>query len=455
VELRLVAETVSLLARTRQRLALIALAPLFRAGFYIYELAVVSAAVQIGLVLPMVIYFHRVSLSGLSANLLVVPLMSLIVPAGFLAVFSNWNLPAAAAGVLLDASRSVVDWHVGVEPAWRIPDPPTWLAVGLSAAMITLGAAVRSRAYLRRSALAAVAAGLVLLVWHRFPARVEPGVLELAVIDVGQGESLFVAFPDGRMMLMGGGGFPSYGRKGSRGLDTGEDIVSPYLWSRRIRRLDVVAMSHAHDDHMAGLPSVLANFQPAELWTGATPESPGWQALRGRAERLGVRVRALQGGETFDFGGTRIEVLAPPPGYTPATEPRNNDSLAFRVRYRGHSFLLAGEIEREIEADLLARNALPRSNVLKVAHHGSRTSTTEELLDRVRPSLAVVSAGFLNRYNYPHPEVCRRLAASHATLLGTNNWGLVSIRTDGSRIRADTYRWSHRGIGKEAPFAGQ
>src|SRR6185295_16573235 len=121
---------------------------------------------------------------------------------------------------------------------------------------------------------------LALLLWHPFPAAVRAGELELTTIDVGQGDSLLVVFPDGRRMLVDGGGIPAFGRIARSQLDIGEDVVAPYLWERGIRTLDVIAISHAHDDHIGGLPALVSDFRPREIWTGATPECPTWSAVR-------------------------------------------------------------------------------------------------------------------------------------------------------------------------------
>jgi competence protein ComEC len=442
VEMRLLAETLQLALRLPARAAALAVTVPARACFFIYELVVISAVVQMGLALPMVTYFHRLGLSGLSANIPVVPLFGWLVPLGFVAIFTGWPWVGQAAGVLLAISRAIVEWHAAMEPNWRVPTPPVWLAVAFSAALVGAALAVYASRWWRVAALAAVAVLLGLMLWHPFPPHVAPGRLELDAIDVGQGDSFLLAFPAGNLMLLDAGGFPVFGGRRATGLDTGEDVVSPYLWSRSIRRLDVAVVSHLHDDHAGGLPALVANFHPRELWIGAIPDSPERRRLLGMAAARGVAVRSLRRGQEFAYGGARIEVLAPAPDYQPAAKPANDDSLVLRVRYGRCAFLLTGDIERRTEEDLLAANADLRADVLKVAHHGSRTSTSEAFLDAVHPALALISVGAGNTYGYPTPTVLARLAARRIQVLRTDLEGQISISTDGRRLTADTAAWA-------------
>jgi len=437
IEMRLLVETLRGL-RVPGRLATIAVVAPARILFFLYEVTVVSAVVQTGLALPMVVYFHRVGLSGLSANALVVPLMGLVVPVGFVAVFTGFRWVAKIGAVLLWMSQRVVTFHAGIEPAWRIPTPPVWVGVGLSAALIA--AAIARGRWWRAGAGAAVAVFLVLLLWNPFPPETRPGTLEMTAIDVGQGDSILVVFPDGKRLLMDGGGIPAFGGKSRAQLDIGEDVVAPYLWNRSIRSVDVIALSHAHEDHIGGLPALTGDFHPRELWTGVTPESPTWCTLREKAARNGVKIVPLEAPARFAYGGAEIEVLAPFSDYIPADSPKNNDSLVLRVRYGRHSFLLSGDVERPIEYRMLEANELERTDVLKVAHHGSRTSSTEAFLSAVQPTFAVISAGFENSYGHPNRDVIERLQQHHAGVMRTDLDGLITVRSDGRRLSVETYR---------------
>ncbi|HLY20659.1 MAG TPA: ComEC/Rec2 family competence protein [Bryobacteraceae bacterium] len=442
VEMRLLAQTLRLWTRLPERACCLAVGIPARVLFYAFQLAVVSAIVQIGLALPMVGYFHRIGFSGVSANTIVVPLMCAVIPVGFIAIFTGWAWVARAAGWLLAASHSAVDWHMRIEPGWRIPTPPLWLAIAIGVALVAAALVPIARRVWSIIVGVAVAVLVALLVWHPFAPQIALHKLEMTVVDVGQGDSILLTFPDGKLMLVDGGGIPTFGHHTPSQMDIGEDVVSPYLWDRSISHIDVMAATHAHADHIGGLPSLLANFHVKQLWTGANSDNPAWCALRDKALADGVRIVPLHRGQRFQYGGAQLEVLAPAVDYLPKDAPHNNDSLAFRLTFGRHSFLLCGDIERQIEAELVAEGLVHRTDVLKVAHHGSRTSSTPAFLDLALPTFAVISAGFENSYGHPHPDVIERIEDRHAGLLRTDLDGLITVRSDGRRLELEVARWS-------------
>ncbi|MEI9812655.1 MAG: ComEC/Rec2 family competence protein [Acidobacteriota bacterium] len=308
VELRLAAETVQLWTRLPMRVMEWFLAGATRILLLAVDLTMVSLCVQIGLALPMAIYFHRISFTGLSANFLIVPLMNLLVPVGFGALFTKWKWLASFADMLLHWSAAIAQWHAVREPAWRVPDPPFWLAAALVATMLA-GAMLMRRNLLRWPALAGVALLLALLIRSPWPAQASAGELELTAIDVGQGDSLLIVFPQGATMLIDGGGRLEYGvRRRPPNLDIGEDVVSTYLWSRGIRHIDVIVATHAHQDHTGGLHALIENFQPVEFWTGANPPPD----LVAQARRQGARAIERRASEPFRFSGATVKFWHPP-----------------------------------------------------------------------------------------------------------------------------------------------
>jgi competence protein ComEC len=433
VEMRLLAGTAYYALRIPRGVTLFLLDWSGRGFFYCASLLLVSAVVQAGLMLPMIAYFHRLSVTGLTANLLIVPLMNGVVLAGFGAVVSGSHWLANFAALLLSWAREMAAWHAQFEPPVRLADPPSWLIAAFLVSLVFLCGAGFSP---RKAAALPFLACLALLVTQPFPPAFEAGHLEVTTLDVGQGDGLLVASPHGHFMLVDAGGFPVFGKRLTRPpIDIGEEVVSPYLFHRGIRQVDVVAVTHAHEDHIGGLRAVVENFRPRELWTGAFPESELTRWIRSR----GVKIVARKAGEQIDWDGVRIRVLSPPPDYEPAPQPKNNDSLVLHLALGPRSILLTGDIERQLELNLTEP-----ADILKVAHHGSRTSTTEAFLDAVHPRWAVVSVGFANLFRHPHPQVMERLATRGIEVWRTDENGQVRMLTNGKSWRIEPFRFLNR-----------
>lgn len=277
-----------------------------------------------------------------------------------------------------------------------------------------------------------------------FSPRRSAGKLEISVLDVAQGDSLFVVTPGGKTLLIdGGGAFGGFaGQEQVRGSDPGEEAVSPYLWSRGFKRIDVVALTHAHQDHLGGLHAILENFRVGQLWIGREVKSAALAKLEDLARRRNVVVKYEARGDSFLLDGVEGLFLWPEAaGDNSEATAKNNDSLVLRLKFGKETLLLPGDAEKQAEHAMLEENSAEglRAEVLKVGHHGSKNSTTEEFLQAVRPKIAIISDGEDNPYGHPSPELLQRLEAAGVRVLRTDRDGAVHIVTDGERLEVSCF----------------
>ena len=411
------------------------------------ELMVVSCVVELAMALPMAVYFNRITIFALPVNLFILPLLVVLMPAALITLLFALIGPAYA---VVPAMLVALPLHFGTGLVrlfgslalgdFRIPAPLLWqsaaFCVLLGAAIVLAHLAVMSpthSAHLqRRAAWAALLLAALAAIAPR-PLQHPHDALLMEAIDVGQGDSLLLITPDGKTLLVDGGGFGGGPHQAPQDFDIGEEVVSEALWSRGIRHLDAVALTHAHSDHMGGLPAVLRNFHPAELWVGNNPRFGAYNALLNQAADLHVRLRSLRAGDALTLGSTQISVLAPFPNYQPGPEPTNNDSLVLHMAYGATSVMLEGDAEAPIEQAMLAEPGLS-STLLKVGHHGSITSTRPEFLARVSPQWAVISCGLRNRYGHPRQEVLEALQAAKVRTFRTDINGATCFLLNGKTV---------------------
>jgi competence protein ComEC len=221
-------------------------------------------------------------------------------------------------------------------------------------------------------------------------------------------------------------------------IGVGEIAVAPYLWRRGIKRLDWIAASHGDADHVEGFGEIVRGFEIGAVLKGAPKRSDQPQGAFDRAAlAANAPTRSLKRGDALDIDGARVDVLSPFADRPPMSD--NNESLVLRIRFGARSFLLTGDIEKEAEARLVGSNSDLRADVLKVAHHGSKTSSTVGFLERVKPRHAVISVAKLSPFGHPHPEALARLQTTNARVWRTSECGAITISTDGDDLRVETF----------------
>lgn len=389
---------------------------------------------------PLVFWsFGSMPVFGMLANLLLVPVGSLLLLLACAHALSACLLPFLAAGsgpLLSMAARAFLRGagvFNGLDPQLRLP--PLTIVQGLALAAAAGGLLFARRRQVRLYiALAALSCGAA-DEWRVRRSERPTGALRATFVDVGQGDAALVDLPDGRVMLIDAGGNPQ------GGPDPGGRVLLPLLAARRRSALDIVVLTHPHPDHYGGLAALIDAVPIAELWdtgqaaaeTDMAGTSSAAQALLERARARGTRIlgpEQLCSQERL-LGEARARVIAPCPRFDPGFDA-NDNSLVLRIDYGGRSLLFSGDIEGHAEQQLVAAQAPVRADVFKVPHHGSRTSSSEALLQAVRPEIAVISAGAWNPFGHPHPEVVERLERHAREVIQLGKRGGTSIRVNAS-----------------------
>lgn len=443
---------------------------------------IVSLSVQAGLLPLLVIYFHRVSFASLILNIVVGLLMAIAALVALAALLLAQLSATLAAPLVWIAERAswlmvhsvdVFAWaHVA---ALRLPEYTGWkrgvyavyyvpllaLAIALARWQPLRPAATRGdgwreiiRSRTTRFATAALIALLLVIIMHPRSAARPDGRLHVDFLDVGQGDAAFVTMPDGTTLLVDAGGRPSF--QGHQKFDeeladesglferdarsSGEAVVSEYLWWRGLDHVDYILATHADADHIDGLGDVARNFKVRAALVARAPASdPEYQRFAEIARRNAVPVYMIGRGDIFNFGATTLYILWPPHVDNPNAPSANNDSIVLRVRHGARTFLLTGDIEKEAESALVAAEADLASDVVKVAHHGSKTSSTQDFVDATHAKLAIISVGLTSPFGHPRPEVVERWRASGAEVLTTGKNGTITISTDGNDLQIETF----------------
>jgi len=414
---------------------------LLRGAMFVVEALLFALVTELCMVVPMAVYFHRVTVLALPANLLAIPLIAVLLCAAIVffvtALVGAWAavVPGACVALMLHGLSGLIG-HLGRSAVadFRVPGPGAtvlWMVAGL---VVLAVLAVRRKSTVAVGCVVLCAVPLLTL-WPQEP-LLHRGVVEVTALDVGQGDSLLVVSPDAHTMLVDAGGPVGQALLPDR-WDVGEEVVAPYLWSRRISRLDVVVLTHAHSDHMGGMEAVLRDMRPRELWVSVEPkQAEAMRALLREAAELGVVVRWMRAGDAVEWGAMKVDVLSPERGYANDGGAVNDDSLVLRMRYEKASVLLEGDAEAASEAAMVRDEELAPVTLLKVGHHGSITSTGAEFLAKVKPKDAVISVGRRNTFGHPRMEVLQRLQDAGVKVFRTDRMGAETflLAADGSIV---------------------
>jgi competence protein ComEC len=447
---------------------------------YAFEAIVVSAAVQIALLPFLVIYFHRFSFASFLLNIVVSLLMAAVTMLAAAALLiAQVSLTLAAPLISLTNSLNWVMVH-SVDPlasvgaaSIRLPEYTGWassiyalyyfpfslLVVSLSRWQpLKLPEAITKKARQRRSKIFALSGQLLamgLIVAHPFSAGRANGKLRIDFLDVGQGDSALVTFPDNTTLLIDGGGRPgpfmNEGRfgesenssEGSFVRETrsiGESVVSEYLWWRGLDQVDYILATHADADHIDGLNDVARNFSVRAALVARRPaQDEEYARFAATLAERNIPLHLIGAGDVLKFGEVKATVLWPMPNENQDVPSRNNDSVVLRLQLGERALLLTGDIETAGENGMLRSGQDLRADVVKVAHHGSKTSSTEGLIAASGPCFAVISVGQTSIFGHPHADVVERWRRSGTQVLTTGNSGTITVITDGRDLELDTF----------------
>jgi competence protein ComEC len=407
---------------------------------------------------PLVVhYFNQFSLAGIVSNIVVVPFAGMaVVPLGLLSgVLSLFTGSLPLAGL----NQALADLFIGTVNFFsRLPiaefHPPSpgvlWL-LAYALLIISTALVIRSRLFARfkpfehslrvpRLALAGIGVAGLLLIAAAAPVLLQRDRVKVSFPDVGQGDASLIQLPGGKSILIDGGGV--YDDR----FDIGRSILAPFLWNSGVRQIDLVILSHPHPDHMNGLKFILKKFRVAQVWTHGMDEGlPGYDELLRSIRSGNIEHRVMSAEDApCRLGDAELRVLHPGKMFRSkekkAYAAENDRSMVVRIAVHDRTLLFTGDIGKGGEKALLRQGENVKCDLLKVPHHGSRSSSSMELLEAARPSFAVVTAGRGNPYHHPSGDVLERYETIGSRILRTDRDGALFIEIDDAGLR--TTRWN-------------
>ncbi len=392
------------------------------------------------------LHFNRVSLIGFLANLLIIPWVGfLIVPVSLIAsIFSFFFYPFA--GLLITVNQflatlllKVVAFFASIPFASIHLPTPTALEMIFFYLVLFLGVHLRKGKKIKYLIVGICILFAADLAYWNLKDRFRND-LTLTFIDVGHGDSILVEFPGGKRMLIDGGGLPD------ERFDIGKNVIAPFLWKKKIGRIDILVLTHPDPDHLKGLNFIASQFKIGQFWdNGLMDDSVPYLRLQQTLHRKKIkRLSFDEKSESQTINGVEISFLNPPDRDHLSARHHNptwlnNQSLVMGLKFKRVTLLLTGDIEREAEEGLVKKGHSLRAQVLKVPHHGSSTSSSPLFLNTVKPDYAILSVGKRTTDRLPHPEVLKRYRELGSKIFRTDRHGAITVVTDGERIEVKPF----------------
>ncbi len=404
--------------------------------FKISEIFALSATSQLGVLPIMAKTFNRITFSSLFLNFAALPLVALIMISGYIFICFSFISPVVA-NYLVQFVVFLINLLISISHvfdgfsflSFRIPTPHTITIVGYFV-FLFLFLLPWKKKKLKRMAFAGFLLLLAVLVIYPFSSTSKD--LKVTFIDVGQGDSILVEFPGQKKMLIDGGGFFS------SGFDIGERVLSPFLWKKGIKTIDYLVLTHPHPDHMNGLISVARNFRVLEFWESLSPAANKSYKELLRNLAPSTQKKRMFRNDSQHVDGIVIDILHPKESRLSFSSSENELSMVFRLSYGQTSFLFTGDIGQMAEQNILENWGPIQSDILKSPHHGSLSSSTDEFLSAVNPSVIVICVGENNRFNFPDPIILKRYSDKGVDLYRTDTHGAIEISSDGNGYKIKT-----------------
>jgi len=381
------------------------------------EPASMTIAAQLASLPVIVWYFNQISLSSVLANVFVMPLLEVVIIGGLLGGIIAAVIPIG--GKIFFAGEALI-FGAGAELNRVFANLP-FSAVQVPTLGILAGFFYYAALILRRPII------LLLIIFLFAINFFRAGDVEVSFVDVGQGDCAVVVTPHGKCIIFDTGGVRE------RMFDIGGRVVVPYLKHENIREVDKIFLTHVHEDHSGGAGAIIKKLPVGEIITAGEPRSE-YAAVLGIAEEYLPPLRAGHAGEIFNIDGVEVEIL-----FAPNVGTGNEISNVYRIRYGDVTFLITGDLVKEIESEILREGIDVSSTVLKVGHHGSATSSSEEFLRAVNPKCSVICVGYGNNFGHPRAEVLERLKNLSTKIFRTDRDGLIKFRTNGKELRVETF----------------